>query len=38
MLNDLINGDFLKPMIEYVKHYCDVYDSDDDAQRIADDI
>lgn len=38
MLNDIIEESDLKPMVEYVKRYCDVYDSDDDAQRIADDI
>lgn len=38
MLNDLIEGHGLKPMVIYVKHYCDVVDSDADAERIAEEI
>jgi hypothetical protein len=38
MLNDLIEGRGLKPMVEYVKRYCDVIDSDADAERIAGDL
>jgi hypothetical protein len=38
MLNDLIEGNFLAPMVEYVRRYCDVIDGPDDAQRIAEDI
>jgi len=38
MLSDLINTGSIKPMIEYVKRYCDVIDGPDDIQRIADDI
>jgi hypothetical protein len=38
MLNDVIEGHGLKPMAEYVKRYCDVIDSEADAQRIADEI
>jgi hypothetical protein len=38
MLSDLINNGEIKPMIEYVNRYCDVTDSPDDAQRIAEDI
>jgi hypothetical protein len=38
MLNDLIEGHGLKPMVEYVKRYCDVIESDDDAERIAGEI
>jgi hypothetical protein len=38
MLSDLINNGEIKPMIEYISRYCDVTDSAEDAQRIADDI
>jgi hypothetical protein len=38
MLNDLIEGHGLKPMVEYVKRYCDVIDSEADADRIAGDL
>lgn len=38
MLNDVIEGHGLKPMAEYVRHYCDVIDSDADAERIAGDL
>jgi hypothetical protein len=38
MLNDVIEGHGLKPMASYVKRYCDVLDSDADAERIADEI
>jgi len=33
MLSDVIE-DGLKPLVEYVKHYCDVIDSESDAERI----
>jgi hypothetical protein len=35
MLNDVIENGELKPMIEYVKRYCDVIDGPEDAKRIA---
>jgi hypothetical protein len=38
MLNDVIEGHGLKPMVEYVKRYCDVIDSAADAERIAGDL
>jgi hypothetical protein len=38
MLNDVIEGRGLKPMAEYVRHYCDVLDSPADAERIAGEI
>jgi hypothetical protein len=38
MLNDLIEGSGLKPMLDYVRKYCDVIDSAEDAERIAADI
>lgn len=38
MLNDVIEGHGLKPLVEYVKRYCDVLDSEADAERIAGDI
>ena len=38
MLNDAIEGCGLKPMVEYVKRYCDVLDSEADAERIASEI
>ena len=34
MLSDLMNNG-LQPVLDYVKHYCDVLDSDEDAERIA---
>jgi hypothetical protein len=38
MLNDVIEGVGLRPMVEYVRHYCDVLDSPAEAERIAGDI
>jgi hypothetical protein len=38
MLNDAIEGHGLKPMVEYVRRYCDVLDSEADAERIASEI
>jgi hypothetical protein len=38
MLNDLIESGDLKPMLIYVRRYCDVIDGPDDATRIAADI
>jgi hypothetical protein len=38
MLNDIIETGNLRPMLEYVKRYCDVIDGPDDAERIASDI
>jgi hypothetical protein len=38
MLNDVIEGHGLKPLVSYVRQYCDVIDSEADAERIADDI
>jgi hypothetical protein len=38
MLNDVIEGRGLKPLVSYVRRYCDVIDSESDAGRIADDI
>lgn len=38
MLNDLIEGRGLKPLVRYVARYCDVADSAEDAERIAADI
>jgi hypothetical protein len=38
MISDVINAGEIKPMIDYVKRYCDVIDGPEDAQRIADDI
>ena len=38
MLNDVIEGHGLKPMVSYVKQYCDVLDSGADAERIAGEI
>jgi len=35
MLNDVIEGHGLKPMVSYVKRYCDVIGSEADAERIA---
>jgi hypothetical protein len=37
MLADVIGGG-LKPLVEYVKRYCDVIESEADAARIADGI
>jgi hypothetical protein len=38
MLDDVIQGHGLRPMVEYVKRYCDVIDGPEDAERIAADI
>jgi transcription initiation factor TFIIIB Brf1 subunit/transcription initiation factor TFIIB len=38
MLNDLIEGHDLKPMIDYVKRYCDVIGSAEEAEQLAADI
>ncbi len=38
MISDVINTGEIKPMIDYVRRYCDVIDGPDDAQQIADDI
>lgn len=38
MLNDILQTGSLQDMIHYVRHYCDVIDSEDDAIRIANDI
>lgn len=38
MLNDIIEGRDLAPMVEYVKRFCDVIDSAEDAERLAADI
>jgi hypothetical protein len=38
MLNDVIEGHGLKPMVSYVRRYCDVLDSAADAERIADEL
>lgn len=38
MISDLINMGEIKPMIDYVKRYCDVIDGPEDAERIAEDI
>lgn len=38
MLNDVIEGRGLAPMVDYVKRFCDVLDSPADADRIAADI
>jgi hypothetical protein len=38
MISDVINDDALKPMVDYVKRYCDVIDGPEDAERIASDI
>lgn len=35
MLHDLIEGTGLAPMVDYVKKFCDVIDSAEDAERIA---
>lgn len=38
MLNDVIEGRGLKPLAEYVRRYCDVIDSEADAERIASEV
>jgi len=38
MLSDVTYGDGLKPLVEYVRRYCDVIDSAADAERIASEI
>ena len=38
MLNDVIESGNLRPMVEYVKMFCDVLDSPEDAEEIAADI
>jgi hypothetical protein len=38
MINAIIEGEPLPPMIDVVSHYCDVIDGPEDAQRIAADI
>jgi hypothetical protein len=38
MLNDVIEGRGLAPLIDYVRKYCDVIDGPEDAERIAADI
>lgn len=35
MLGDVIGGRGLRPLAEYVRHYCDVAASPADADRIA---
>lgn len=35
MLNDVIEGRGLAPMIDYIRRYCDVLDGPEDAERIA---
>ena len=35
MINDLIETGELKPVIEYVKRYCDVADSETELEEIA---
>jgi hypothetical protein len=35
MLNDVIEGHGLRPLVSYVERYCDVMDSEGDAERIA---
>jgi hypothetical protein len=37
MLGDVTGGG-LRPLVEYVKRYCDVIDSETDAERIAGEI
>lgn len=34
MLGDYTSNGTLRPMIEYVKHYCDVFDNEDHAEEI----
>jgi predicted transcriptional regulator len=38
MINDLIERGELKPMLEYVRKYCDVIEDAEDAERIAEDM
>ncbi|MGH3283603.1 MAG: hypothetical protein ACRDPD_02765 [Streptosporangiaceae bacterium] len=38
MLNDVIEGRGLAPMVDYVGRYCDVIDGPEDAEQIAADI
>ena len=38
MINDLIENGELKPMLEYVRKYCDVIEDAEDAERIAEDM
>ncbi len=38
MINAIIEGESLPPMIDVVTRYCDVIDGPEDAQRIAADI
>ena len=38
LINAIIEGEALPPMIEVVRHYCDVIDGPEDAERIAADI
>ena len=38
MINDLIEGRGLEPIVNYVKRFCDVIDGPEDAERIAADI
>lgn len=38
MLTDVIEGRGLEPMVSYVTRYCDVADSETDAERIAGEI
>jgi len=38
MISDLINTGAIRPILDYVRRYCDVIDGPEDAQRIADDI
>jgi hypothetical protein len=35
MLGDVIGGQGLRPLAEYIRHYCDVAGSPADADRIA---
>jgi hypothetical protein len=38
MLNDVIEGGELAPMVDYIRRFCDVLDSAEDAERIAADM
>jgi hypothetical protein len=38
MISDAMENGALGPMVEYIARYCDVTDSPEDTQRIADDI
>jgi hypothetical protein len=38
MINAIIEGEPLPPMIDVVKRYCDVIDGPEDAERIAADL